>query len=362
MVIDPSENYNNNMRVVFEKNYIHHNQIGLSLSHARSVDIRENLIFSNRSWGIFLRNSNVSTIQSNNIFRNDCGGIRICLNRFDRTIVMKNLIHDHTGPGLCQTTFFSESQEHFVQTIQSRVAKAYAAGRISDERMEKLDITPLDRDTNSVPVQEMDNIYENNDLCYGSAKEKKIPIEKDCGFCTQPRAGTPCTKCGKVWYCNTECLKRHYEEHKALFCDFFTRTQIIKVALTPADLSPSNELIANYIKEGKKKKTRDYKGKEFLVKVTAGADYFGLDEAKANVKLQEDEEPEGKTLNIYDKFRFVCGRVENDELRQFVRQYGKLCGEKIYSKRIYLFARIEEKKSANYLQLRTDEMEHEQGW
>ena len=58
----------------------------------------------------------------------------------------------------------------------------------------------------------------------------------------------------------------------------------------------------------------------------------------------------------------MCGKVENDELRQFVRQYGKLCGEKIYSKRIYLFARIEEKKSANYLQLRTDEMEHEQGW
>ena len=362
IVTDPSMNYNNNMRVVFEQNYIHHNQIGLSLSHARSVDIRGNLIFSNKSWGIFLRNSNVSTIQSNNIFRNDCGGIRICLNRFDRTIVMKNHIHDHTGPGLCQTSFFSESQNQLLHVCKTRIARWYADGRISDERMEKLGlISPLDRDTNSVPVHEMDNIYENNDLSYGSATEKKVAVEKDCGFCTRPKAGIPCNNCRKVWYCNTQCLKEHYEEHRALFCDFFTRTQIISLSLTPADISPANQLIANHIKEGKKKRLKDYKDREFLVKVTAGTEYFGLDEEMAKAKLQQDEEPEGSTLFVYDKLRFVCGVVENEGLNQFVRQYGKLCGEKIYSKRIYLFARICG-KSENYLQIRTNEMEHEQGW
>ena len=106
-----------------------------------------------------------------------------------------------------------------------------------------------------------------------------------------------------------------------------------------------------------------YRDLEFLVKVTAGTEYFGLDQEMANAELQQDDEPDGKTLFVYDKLRFVCGRVENEGLNQFVRQYGKLCGEKIYSKRIYLFAKICDKaKSANYLEVRTDEMEHEQGW
>ena len=124
LVTDPDLNYNNSMRVKFEENFIHHNQIGMSLSHVRSVDITGNQIFSNRSWGIFLRNSNVTTVQRNNIFRNDCGGLRVCLNRFDRTIVMKNNIHDHTGPGLCQTSFFSESQEQILTTCQNRIARS----------------------------------------------------------------------------------------------------------------------------------------------------------------------------------------------------------------------------------------------
>ena len=361
IVQDPDLNYNNDMRVVLEGNRIHHNQIGISLSHVRSADIHGNLIFSNRSWGIFLRNSNVSTIQNNDVFRNDCGGIRICLNRFDRTVVMKNHIHDHTGPGLCQTSFFSESQNQQLQELHTKISRYYAKGRISEERMEELSgISPLDRDTNSIPVHEMDNIYDNNDLSYGSATEKKVPVEKDCAFCTKPKAPVPCNSCKKVWYCNSDCLKQHYAEHRNLFCDFFQRTQLIKLNLAREDISPSNKLISSYVKEGKKKKLKEYRGVEFLVKVTAGTEYFGLDR-EMRKEMRSDEEPEGDRLFVYDKFRFVCGTVKNDELKQFVREYGKLCGEKIYSKRIYLFAQICG-KTKNHLQIRTDEMHHEQGW
>ena len=327
----------------------------------RSVDITGNQIFSNQSWGIFLRNSNVSTVQRNNIFRNDCGGLRVCLNRFDRTIVMKNNIHDHTGPGLCQTTFFSESQEQISIIQQNRIAKAYNDGRISDEKMEELGhIRPLDRDTNSVPIMEMENVYDNNDLSYGSIKERMISVEKNCSFCSRQKAEKPCNKCRKVWYCNNECQKSHYEVHKARFCSYFEKNHILNITLTPADIKPSNNLITEFVKKGKKKRVRDYKKlDQFLIKITAGADYFGLD--KSINKLKSDEEPEGDVLFVYDKLRFVCGTIQNDHLYEFVRQYGKLCGEKIFSRRIYLFAKIVG-SCQNNLEVRTDEMKHELGW
>jgi parallel beta-helix repeat protein len=120
--------YDNPMRLILEGSHIHHNQIGVSLSHVRSVDVRNNQIFSNRSWGIFLRNSNVTIIQQNNIFRNDCGGIRVCLNRFEETVVMKNQIHDHTGPDLLQTVFFSESQNKQVSDHNKQIRKWWETG------------------------------------------------------------------------------------------------------------------------------------------------------------------------------------------------------------------------------------------
>ena len=107
-------------------------------------------------------------------------------------------------------------------------------------------------------------------------------------------------------------------------------------------------------------KVRDYKKlDQFLIKITAGAEYFGLDNSIN--KLKSDEEPEGDVLFAYDKLRFVCGTIQNDQLYEFVRQYGKLCGEKIFSKRIYLFAKIVG-NSQTKLEVRTDEMNHELGW
>ena len=69
----------------------------------------------------------------------------------------------------------------------------------------------------------------------------------------------------------------------------------------------------------------------------------------------------GNTLFIYDEFRFVCGTVENEKLFQIVRQYGKLSGEHIYAKRIYLCAKIIG-RNKNEIEVRTDELFHDLGW
>ena len=70
---------------------------------------------------------------------------------------------------------------------------------------------------------------------------------------------------------------------------------------------------------------------------------------------------EDKFLIIYDEFRFIKGSVENDKLFDIVMQFGKLSGEQIYAKRIYMYAKIIGKKK-NELLVRTDELLHDQGW
>lgn len=73
------------------------------------------------------------------------------------------------------------------------------------------------------------------------------------------------------------------------------------------------------------------------------------------------KQPSDEVLLVYDKFRFVCGTASNQKLFDIVRQFGKLSGEKIYNKRIYLYARMS-KGNKNELIVRTDELVHEQGW
>ena len=100
--------YCNSTKIAMSENEIHHNSIGISTGFLKSVLIQGNRIFSNMSWGIFLRNSQVTVIDGNEVHRNYCGGIRVVLNRFDNTFIKSNIIHDHTGPDMIQTRFMNE--------------------------------------------------------------------------------------------------------------------------------------------------------------------------------------------------------------------------------------------------------------
>ena len=71
--------------------------------------------YNNKNEGILAtqddeNNSNIAVVDGNDIHRNYCGGIRLCLNRFDNTLIRDNMIHDHTGPHLVQTSLASGSK------------------------------------------------------------------------------------------------------------------------------------------------------------------------------------------------------------------------------------------------------------
>ena len=335
--------YDNSTRLVVEGGSVHHNQIGLSLEFLKNVDVSNCKVFSNRSWGIYMRNSNIASIRENNIFRNDCGGIRVCFNRFEFTVVMKNMIHDHTGPDIVQTSYLSEKQE-------------------------QQDHVGLDRTVNSIPIMIFNNFSYNNELSYGSVSEWRVSVEKPCHFCNRANPQLECKKCRKVMYCNETCRREDYLQKHKTFCDYFTQNNLTRLFLQPQnDIIPCNQLIPN---RKKKMKLRDYKGKEFLVKIASGDNCFGQADALLTSLMQRmpkkncvDVHGISDNLLIYDEFRFVCGTVtgDNKEILNLVRQFGKLSGEKIYNKRIYLKARIM-KGNKNELLVDTTQLYHEQGW
>ena len=55
VLASPSFDYANNVSVQLEGCKIHHNQIGASLGFFKEYSVKNNTIFSNGSWGIFLR-------------------------------------------------------------------------------------------------------------------------------------------------------------------------------------------------------------------------------------------------------------------------------------------------------------------
>ena len=75
-------------------------------------------------------------------------------------------------------------------------------------------------------------------------------------------------------------------------------------------------------------------------------------------------EPLGKgndLILVYDEYRFVSGTAKNEDLRNLVRQFGKLSGEQIYNKQLYLKVKLKG-KNKNNLEVRTAEIFHNQGW
>ena len=109
--------YDGDAKILVDNCQIHHNQIGLSLQFSKEISVTNSVIHSNRSWGIYLRNSSIAFFGNNDIFRNDCGGVKVTFNRFNQTLFSNNAIHEHTGPDFVQTRYLSENDHKITELL-----------------------------------------------------------------------------------------------------------------------------------------------------------------------------------------------------------------------------------------------------
>ena len=356
------ETYDSNLKVRVENSSVHHNQLGLSLEFSNYVSVKNSQIFSNGSWGIALRNSSVSIIGFNDIFRNECGGVKVMFNRFNQTLLEENKIHDHTGPGILQTVFKLASQHHTEERLLGR-------GR-----------TNFDPKTNRRPILTFNNLEYNNELHYDKIKEITTFSEKTCWFCSRDNAPLKCEHCRVVYYCDRKCQKSNLSEHKP-FCFFFQENKIVELKLEKWIVTPSNETIEDFT--GKRPFSQNLYGKnrEFLVKISCGDNNYGLDTTDSTMNILNPGLG-GTCLCVYDKYRNISGVGEDERLRTIVRKLGttnnkiilyvfliyfqftgRLSGEKDYNKRVYLHATLVKKDKNHFvIKVRTDEILHDQIW
>ena len=170
----------------------------------------------------------------------------------------------HTGRGILflQCTFESNGAPNNVSGF-TQEQKGKCLGQIMEDMFDSTVIV-------------LDNLSFNNDLSYGSIADWRISTEQPCGFCNKKGAENLCQRCNKVVYCCDQCLVSNEQNHKT-FCDYFTETNVVLLSLTPMKITRRNDLIED---RTAKKKLKDYRRKEFLIKITARDDGFGLDRSR----------------------------------------------------------------------------------
>ena len=289
----------------------------------------------------------MTVIDSNEIFRNDCGGIRISLNRFEDTIVMRNSIHDHTGPDIVQTVFPSEFEAELRDKMKI---------------LNGMKIPTLSREKNMEAAKMMGNVSYNNELCLGTTDDIIVGLERNCSFCNRPGAAMVCPKCSKVIYCDFRCKDRDKIHHSA-YCKYLreTHTEDLDLDTSEGTWVP-NKLIED--RTDRTKRLKDYKGKEFLVKITAGGGPRKYSSGgNSGLGLEQGDDPnDDDRILVYDEARFICGRATNPKIYDLTRNFGKLCMDKLYSKRIYLKARLIGKTRNRIRLVDINKFYHDQPW
>ena len=244
--------YDNENNLVVENCNIHHNQIGLSLGYVPFLSLKANSIYSNRSWGITLRNATIALISQNDVFKNYCGGIKVAFNRFNQTVLTENKIHDHTGPDVTQTRYFKEHLDEQVKRLTGR--------------------SDLTSELNKEPILLLDNVSYNNNIHYSGMGEWKIFSNGRCDLCQSFKAKIRCQKCLYTSYCSQKCLNLHRRSHED-FCNY-SKQNVVRFELRRAKLERSNKLIEDYTKKIPLS-NKMYK-REFIIKVNHGDNSYGL--------------------------------------------------------------------------------------
>ena len=262
-----------------------------------------------------------------------------------------------------QTVFHSESEEMTLDRNYNDLMVYRHLRNPSEEKIKEIDEQILllqnyraDRKTNSVKVLSLDNFLYNNQVEYANIRDLSFHFDTKCSFCRKTNPKFSCSDCLKVRYCSRKCLEKDFLDHED-FCNLFQHQNIRIVELIPMPFSPANTTIKIYARP---LKFAWYENKEqFMVKLNHGDNSFGLRE-----KDEGNNPDENKIVMIYDQYRNISGLCYDKQLIRFIRELGKLSGEKVYNKRTFLMASVLGKTKAGHIKIKikTDIVYPDQDW
>ncbi|CAG2196353.1 unnamed protein product [Mytilus edulis] len=206
-------------RAILLDNIIRQNGLsGISLDGGY-FEVKGNRIFCNWQWGIMVKSRSCSHILNNDIFENNCGGIRIGHNYTAGVFIDGNTIRDHTGPGIYTVNSITNLLEKVGKPYHVPVGDGENAGESRN------------------PFITSTNVLNNNERGIQHPTEIFCLIEACC-FCRKiSKQLKCCSRCKNAKYCSRDCQKKHWIKHIHT-CKLLNESYVVEVQM--CDTEPNN--------------------------------------------------------------------------------------------------------------------------
>ena len=292
--------------LIVRNNIFDNDEIGLGIINS-DVDVRENNLFDNGTWGIFSQNNSRCNILMNRVFRNKVGGLRVGYRaagkEFSPCVVEGNKIYDNTGPALVEGATKYERQE-WQRTSDGRM-KSYFESADNFQRAKRQD----------------NEMYNNKE----SEKVSKFNICLPyCSNCRKKCKPNKCGKCCTAWYCNKNCQENHWSKHKKICKVLRDKSSLLIKSMERAGYDGMIKRHAEDLEEVgpnfSPSPPRD--GRRFVVKVQS-------------MLLRYDLEP--YTLLLYDRSLELYERIRSKVVANLVQEFGVLCTRQLMQKKLFMY-------------------------
>ena len=290
------------------------------------VDIKENNIFDNGSWGIWSQSNSWCNILMNRVFRNSAGGVRVGFRAtlFYPSVIEMNKIYDNTGPG-------------FVENINE--FEVYGNGKNDNLMMSFL------KSRNSLTSAKFqDNeVYNNKEIETGGKLNLCVQYCSNCRKKCQPKT---CEGCFTTAYCGKSCQKKHLSKHKRI-CNVLRKKSRYLIT--------SIETVDHGIPHATSYPPRN--GSRFIVKVHTvwTTVIFTIQLSDSTYCILTSD----WNLMLYDRSHRLHKTFDSKFVKELVREYGVLCAQKSLEKKLFFHCLFEDN---GQLRLFTNDFPEFQSW
>ena len=292
---------------IVRNNVFDNDEIGLCIMNS-DVDIRENNLFDNGSWGIFSRSNSRCNILMNTVFRNRVGGVRVGYRaagkEFFPSVVEVNKIYDNTGPGLVEGATVYEIQE--LQRTRDGEVKSHFESPGYFQRAK----------------------CQNNEI-YNNKESKKVSkLNISIPYCSNCRKKCKLNRCGKCFtagYCNKNCQENHWSKHKKICKVLREKSSFL---ITSMERAGYDDGMIKHHAKGLEEIGPNFSpppprdGRRFVVKVQP-------------TLLRKDVEP--YMLLLYDRSLELYERIRSKVLANLVQEFGVLCTRQLVQKKLFMY-------------------------
>jgi parallel beta-helix repeat protein len=275
------------VNVCLKNNTIFHNiTFGVFVADS-TVDICGNNVFENSWWGVWIERNSYCHISKNQVNRNGVGGVRIGLRAqgYKPSVVDSNTVNNNGGPGILQNLNDADMFTFMVRQGYPIPWLLSADHNILSQHLENTLVHAQCKENTVLGNKEVD---EQPKCTYTTQSGHRF-----CSYCKKEATLQKCEKCYTAEYCGSSCQKNHWELfHKQVCPTFLERNSV----LLSDPFSPPNVQSVQTVRPLPEVGSPPRSRERFIVKVQ-------IDDPEHGVQISY------QNLHVDEFFR--CDRIRN---------------------------------------------------